>query len=533
MKINRIEKIKYDNPIPVYDVVLATPNNNFLIKTNTNYIVSHNCGILDEINFVKGSNIDYTKSKIMDTYTSVKRRMQSRFTFGGVLQAKLFLVSSKKSEQDFVESYIETVKDEKEVFISDEPQWNVKPEGTFSDKRFYVAVGDKKLNSRIVRPGEDLEAIKQQGYRLLAVPLELKKDFERDVDRSLMEFAGISTSLVTKFISYDSIDSAKCSSENPFTNNVISIGTSDSMLIQDFFSTIKLDSALISKPMFIHIDTSLTGDKTGISGVWVIGLREEQQYQDGEYAPVHEFVYKHAFTVEIQCPTGDEISLEKNRKFIYWLRHRLGLNIQGVSLDGFQSADSKQQFIQAGFNASIISLDKKPDGYMYLKASINEKRIRLLNNTEEIYNQLINLEQNNQTGKVDHPPEGEKDGADSLAGALYNASLNVDPLELNVVEDYTTIVDTNEDVYITPEDKYLAQLQSDITSVPKQEEQSVADLMSTELDNMQHEQEIKEEQDKRLKQLRSTMTRQENATVTDDELENAFFSHQDDNMLIF
>lgn len=485
------------------------------------------------MNFVRGASIDFTKSKIMDTYTSVKRRMQSRFTFGGVLQAKLFLVSSKKSEQDFVESYIETVKDEKEVFISDEPQWNVKPEGTFSNKRFKVAVGDKKLNSRIIRPEEDLESIKKQGYRIIDVPLELKKDFERDVDRSLMEFAGISTSLVTKFISYDSIDSAKCSTKNPFTNNVISVGTQDSMLVQDFFDTINIDSGCVSKPLFIHIDTSLTGDKTGISGVWVMGLREEQQYQEGEFVPIHELVYKHAFSIGIQCPTGDEISLEKNRKFIYWLRHRLGFNIAGVSLDGFQSADSKQQLIQAGFDASIVSLDKKPDGYMYLKASINERRIRLLSDTEEAYNELINLEQNNQTGKIDHPPTGTKDISDSLAGALYNASLNADRTELNVIEDYTSIIDTNEDVYITPEEKYLSQLNSDITNTPTQKEESLADLMTTELNNIQHEQDIQEEQAKRLKELRSTMTRTENATVTDDELETAFFAHKDDDILIF
>ncbi len=49
MKISSIIKVKYDEPIPVYDVVLATPNNNFLIKTNNRYVVSHNCGILDEI----------------------------------------------------------------------------------------------------------------------------------------------------------------------------------------------------------------------------------------------------------------------------------------------------------------------------------------------------------------------------------------------------------------------------------------------------------------------------------------------------
>ena len=38
-----------DNPIPVYDVVNATPYNNFLIKLGNKFIVSHNCGILDEV----------------------------------------------------------------------------------------------------------------------------------------------------------------------------------------------------------------------------------------------------------------------------------------------------------------------------------------------------------------------------------------------------------------------------------------------------------------------------------------------------
>lgn len=34
----------------VYDVVNASPNNNFLLATKSNkFIVSHNCGLLDEV----------------------------------------------------------------------------------------------------------------------------------------------------------------------------------------------------------------------------------------------------------------------------------------------------------------------------------------------------------------------------------------------------------------------------------------------------------------------------------------------------
>ena len=53
MRITNIEKIQYKKPIPVYDVINANPYNNFLVKIGGNddhsYIVSHNCGLMDEV----------------------------------------------------------------------------------------------------------------------------------------------------------------------------------------------------------------------------------------------------------------------------------------------------------------------------------------------------------------------------------------------------------------------------------------------------------------------------------------------------
>lgn len=48
IKIKSIKKISFENAIPVYDVIEARPYNNFLIKTENSYIVSHNCGLMDE-----------------------------------------------------------------------------------------------------------------------------------------------------------------------------------------------------------------------------------------------------------------------------------------------------------------------------------------------------------------------------------------------------------------------------------------------------------------------------------------------------
>lgn len=47
MKIKRITKV-IGPPKQYYDVIEATPYNNFLIKTNSSYIVSHNCNFSDK-----------------------------------------------------------------------------------------------------------------------------------------------------------------------------------------------------------------------------------------------------------------------------------------------------------------------------------------------------------------------------------------------------------------------------------------------------------------------------------------------------
>lgn len=48
MKITNIKKVILDKPKQYYDVIEAAPYNNFLIKTNDSYIISHNCNFTDK-----------------------------------------------------------------------------------------------------------------------------------------------------------------------------------------------------------------------------------------------------------------------------------------------------------------------------------------------------------------------------------------------------------------------------------------------------------------------------------------------------
>lgn len=211
---------------------------------------------------------------------------------------------------------------------------------------------------------------------------------------------------------------------NPFTSDVVTIGLSDDLRLRDFFRPDLIPDNVLSAPIFIHLDASLTGDRTGLSGVAIVGTKEVTTYgaDVGEESVSEELLYQHVFTVGIQAPSDSEISLEKTRQFIYYLKEEVGLNIKMFSADGFQSRDTMQILSVKGYNTTYTSLDRTPDGYDGLRSAINDQRIILLKGCNLLIEELSELERDNLTRKYDHPNYGSKDSADSLAGAFLNAS---------------------------------------------------------------------------------------------------------------
>lgn len=418
-------------------------------RTNLVYNPPHNIGItfgsksdhalgqqvyaafLDEVDFtkggVKGGDVLNMQNGIMQAYTTIKERINSRFIKNGIQYGRLFLVSSKKSEHDFIEAYIRKMKNETDkMLVVDEPQWIIKPEGTFSKETFPVAVGNKSLKSRVLSETlteDERKAIIKQGYEILDVPVSLRQSFILDVNTALMNLAGRSVAGTTSFFNYDMF--SKCyikDYKNPFVTDILTIGLHDDLTIADFFELESIPLAVRSMPQFIHIDGSLNGDKTGISSVGVSGKKETKQYAGAQEIIMEELLYKHIFSVDIQAPQGSEISLEKTRQFIYYLK-AVGFNIRGISVDGYQSADTRQILLTQGYQVDLISLDKTPQGYLALRSAMNDQRLGLIS-IDLLETELIQLQRDVQTGKIDHPIDGSKDMSDSLAGALWNATLH-------------------------------------------------------------------------------------------------------------
>ena len=402
---------------------------------------------LDEASFKKGHSVKLQENAMMNIYNTVNERMKSRYIkAGGLNPCLMIMASSKRAESSFMEQYIEGVKKQgrADVLVVDKPRWEIKPAHNYSGRKFKVAVGNKYLISEIVREGSDEMSYLNQGYTIIEVPIEEKTSFEQDIDTALMNVAGISSSNVMKFISGKRLEECVRDYVNPFGREILQIGLDDTLQIKDFFDASIIPEEIFTKPVFIHIDTSLSGDKTGISAVCIEGAKESPyQIPDQETVNV-ELFYRHLFTVAIKAPKTSQISLEKTRQFIYYLKS-LGWRIKAVSTDGFQSADTQQILTTKGYEAKVISLDKTPNGYNTFKAAIYEKRVGLIR-LDNLFEEVVNLEKDNVTGKIDHPEHGKigsKDESDSLCGALYSASLFKSEYIYQHGEDLADAIDVN------------------------------------------------------------------------------------------
>lgn len=402
----------------------------------------------DEISFIRNQDIDKQKAKAIDMIDTAIGGMKTRFLRNGKSPSLLILASSKRSEKSFLEVHMKKkLESEKEnVLIIDEPVWNIKPENTYSGKRFNVALGNKFLVSQVIPDEDNLDVWRDKGYKILSVPVEFRPDFLDDIERALCDFAGISSSELSKYISGTAVSAIKdINLKNPFTKDIIEVGNApdDKQQYYDYFDLSVIPESLKAKPMYIHLDMSVSGDMTGIAGIFVTGKKPPTEGLDQS----NDLLFQLGFSVSIKAPKGAQISFEKNKNLIYWLKSQ-GFKIRGVSSDSFQSVETGQVLTSRGFKYTMISVDRvNPSNhicmpYQYFKSTIYEGRLKIYNSTTLI-DEIINLERNINTGKVDHPDGFRKDVCDAVVGAIWNASQHAEEFGYEFGESAISITELN------------------------------------------------------------------------------------------
>ena len=406
----------------------------------------------DEVSFQRNQSIDKQKQKAIDIIDTALGGMLTRFMVNGKNKSLLCLASSKRSDKSFLEEHIKTklANEPDNVMIIDEPVWNVKPEGTYSKEKFTIAVGNKFLVSQIIEDDKEFEYIKK-GYTIIHPPVSLKAQFLDDMDRSLCDFAGISSTELSKYISGNAVnDCINRQRKNPFVKDILEIGNGkdDKLQYKDFFDLSVIPKDMMLKPLFVHLDMSISGDMTGIAGTWIKGKKPSQDKDQQE----KDLFFELAFSVSIKAPKGRQVSFEKNRNFIRWLRE-VGFNVKEVTTDSFQSYDLRQQLQAEGFNVNMLSVDRVGQNhicepYQFFKNVIFEQRVDMYE-SKTLIEEIVNLERNINTGKVDHPEGFRKDVCDAFCGSMYTASKYAEEYAYNYGETYDLLLGSNTEDNLT------------------------------------------------------------------------------------
>ena len=458
----------------------------------------------DEVNFGITNDVEKLKKKYKTLVSQIDARMKSRFLRGTYLPTVNIIASSKNSDQAFLDDYIKTKKENesKNTLIVDEPQWVVDDRKN-SPNKFYVAIGNKFLANELlplnVTPAE-LEVWRNKGYSILEVPEGYYDNFAENIDGALCDIAGISTASAIKYISGQRLMQAKTDTyQNPFTRDVIEVGNSpdDHLQYANFFDMSKVSPEDLARPLFIHLDLSTggsgKGDKSGIAGTWITGkqisinshaLPSGVQIQENGLVKLDEnaedssrdLTYKLAFSVSVKAPKGFQISFQKTRNFIRWLRDQ-GFNIKGVSADTYQSAGTLQDLKADGFETKILSVDRITQisgrdsskiclPYYYLRTAIYDRRVLIYQKCDLLTEELVNLERQSD-GHINHPDNGthgSKDQADAFCGSLFLASQYADHYTFDYAEQLQASLDSN----IVSDDYRKQQLIMDLENELKQ-----------------------------------------------------------------
>jgi len=439
-------------------------------------------GFIDEMAFMgsdrrldhNGRFISIDKSELITK--AITRRMKSRFQKIGRLPGLMFLVSSKERPVAFIEKKIEEALETNDpmTFIREYATWDVKPSVDFSGKTFRIAVGNDRYRSKLDPTEADENWYLDQGLRIIDVPDDYRNDFERDLEGSLRDIAGLATETISPFIHrIEKIQEAVIESlPTPCVEEEWIQGDPLEFIWERVAQQYKRRlpggyEETAWRPLrhpesmrHVHIDPALTGDSAGvviahIAGWTEVVRRDSVGEEYNEVAPIIET----DLLLKVTPSPSDEIVLGNLRWIVYQFAEH-GFPITFASCDFYQSADTLQQFRGRGINAEVQSIDKTTIPYDLVKTALYEGRIRLQPNSWIVVElqQLMKVPKPRAKGyKIDHPrigkdgKPGTKDVADGLAGVVYSLTQKMPgrPIPMTTTAPSHTAQETDDHSWVT------------------------------------------------------------------------------------
>jgi hypothetical protein len=372
-------------------------------------------GILDEMDSHKITNErDYADLG----YDTIHSRIASRFIDEETNGHKGLLIAigqMKKGNGFAARKYDEFMQDPKayvvRMTIWESLGWHrfLHPDGTRDS--FWYDIKRKQMIPAGVASVVDNDNI-------IEVPNAYRKNFENAPEKALKDLAGIPPATSDPFISLThKIDEAveKWIERHGDTSPVDDNPTRPK--IAEWFT-----ASGDPRRRALHIDLATSGDGDALG--MAMGHIEEMVEIDGERKPliVIDMLYR------VKAAPGTEIMISDIRRVIYDLKDERRFRIIDITMDGFQSTDSLQQFRKKKFHADYLSVDRNTLPYEDLREAIYDGRLEMPpyytymtkgDDKRPIQVAVQELQQLTDTGKkIDHPAGGSKDLADAMAGVV-------------------------------------------------------------------------------------------------------------------
>lgn len=369
-------------------------------------------GILDEADsHKKTKDKDYAEQG----FDTINSRIDSRFQDRGFL----LVVGQMKSAAGFAKKKYDEFQRTPEAHtvlmtIWESMGWErfLKKDGSGERDSFWYDIKRKE----IVIP-EVAKMISAESKNLIEIPTIYIQSFKNDPEKALRDLAGIPPASGDPFISqtYKIEDcQTKWSQRYEMPSPVDTDPTRPQF--EDWFK------AMDSLKRAVHLDIAYSGQNGDALGL-AMGHVSHMVNLDGEEKPYIIF----DFLMRMRASPGQEIMLSDVRRTIFDLKDELGFKVKCVSLDGFQSTDTRQQLQKRRYQVDYLSVDKSKLPYEDLRDAIYEGRLEFppymtylyRGATEKVniaYKELSELEDLEK--KVDHPASGSKDVADCMAGVV-------------------------------------------------------------------------------------------------------------------
>lgn len=369
-------------------------------------------------------------------HQTIARRRKSRFTTRGAAPGCIIVSSSIRYKDDYLDR---TIRDREENPIPEaryyrKKQYEVQPQERYSGETFRVLVGREGVPSRILKDAEKPGKDYPESCEVLNVPVEYRDDFRKDPDAALRDVAGIASAAIRPFFTqtHKLLESA---ARWKAGNKLSWLVKDNVVLAEDGMPQYEPENMPIlavrrNTKLWVHVDLSLSGDRCGIAATTIQGY--ENTVREGHIETLPH--YRVVMACSIEPSVVHQIDITGVRNWIVLLKSYFGFDVEKVTYDGFQSAESIRALRKLGIRADIISCDKTPEPYELTRTAFYEDRVDMPDN-ELAIREFSTLEMNVKTGMIDHPVNKSKDLSDAIAASIYSASRSLDARRNHQVTD--------------------------------------------------------------------------------------------------